>query len=81
MDFMRSGKPNMKEMRTVRVMMRRLMPGLVFRMVLESNCEVDSVMLVPESRSASFGSDGGESEISAIAAVVDEGSVDSSVRI
>lgn len=44
MDFQRNGKPRMKEMRTVTLMMRRLIPGLVFRMVLESNSEVESVV-------------------------------------
>lgn len=34
----------MKEMRTVSVMKRRLTPGLVFRIVLESNCEDEPVI-------------------------------------
>jgi len=58
----------MKEMRTVRVMKRRLTPGLVFRMVLESNCEDESVIGVREFWSVVFGSGGGESEISAMEA-------------
>lgn len=57
----------MKEMRTVRVMKRRLTPGLVFRMVLESNCEAESAIGVWGFSSVVFGS-GGESEISAMEA-------------
>lgn len=34
----------MKEMRTVSVMKRRLTPGLVLRIVLESNCEDEPVI-------------------------------------
>lgn len=68
MDFQRRGKPNTKEIRTVRVMKRRLTPGLVFRMVLESNCEVESVIGVSGFSLVGFGSGGGESEISAMEA-------------
>lgn len=68
MDFQRRGKPRTKEMRTVRVMKRRLTPGLVFRMVWESNFEVESVIGVWGFSLVVFGSGGGESEISAMEA-------------